>query len=87
MKPLAQIAHLLSADVAFRQAFVQDPEKAVAARGLMLDADAQAALAGARSLLALSPRELAERIAGFTNLSSTWGSFTLDQATPAPRLS
>ena len=87
MKPLAQIAHLLSMDVAFRQAFVQDPEKAVAARGLTLDADAQAALAGAPGLLALSPRQLAERISSFTNLSSTWGSFTLDPAAPALRLS
>ena len=58
MKPLAQIAHLLSADAAFRQAFALDPEKAVAARGLTLDADAQAALSGAQGLLTLSPREL-----------------------------
>jgi hypothetical protein len=83
MKPLAQIAHLLSTDATFRQAFLENPEKAIAARGLALEVD----LAGAQGLLGLSPRDLAERITGYTNYYGSWGGFTLENPAPAPLLS
>ena len=87
MNLFSQIAHLLSTDSTFRQAFLENPEKAVAAHGLPLDARSGAVLAGAQNLLVLPPRELAERVSRLTYIGANWGGFTLDDAAPTPQWS
>lgn len=81
MNALGQIAHLLSTDLAFRQAFVADPEQAIAARGLSLDAEAKAALGRVHKLLAASPQELAGQLFRSAQVYGSWGGFTLENET------
>ncbi len=85
MNVLGQIAHLLSTDLTFRQAFVADPDQAIAARGLALDAEAKEALARVRNLLAASPQELASHLFRSAQVYGSWGGFTLENETaPQP---
>ncbi len=85
MNVLGQIAHLLSTDLSFRQAFVDDPDQAIAARGLSLDAEAKAALTRVHKLLATSPQELAGQLFRTDLVYSSWGGFTLEnELAPKP---
>ncbi len=85
MNALGQIAHLLSTDLTFRQAFVADPDQAIAAAGLTLDAEAKAALARVHQLLAASPQELASQLFRSAQVYGSWGGFSLEHETaPQP---
>jgi len=85
MNALGQIAHLLSTDQTFRQAFIENPDQAVAGRGWTLDAEARAALARVHGLLAASPQELAGQLFRTAEVYGSWGGFTLEnQAAPQP---
>jgi hypothetical protein len=78
MNALGQIAHLLSTDLTFRQAFLDDPDRAIALRGLSLDAEAKAALTRIHKLLATSPQELAGQLFRTSEVYGSWGGFTLE---------
>lgn len=85
MNSLGQIAHLLSTDLSFRQAFVDDPDQAIASRGLSLDSEAKAALARVHKLLAASPHELAGQLFSAAAIYGSWGGFTLEnELAPKP---
>jgi hypothetical protein len=78
MNALGQIAHLLSTDLTFRQAFLVDPDGAIALQGLSLDDEAKAALTRIHRLLATSPQELAGQLFRTSAVYGSWGGFTLE---------
>jgi hypothetical protein len=82
MNALEQLACLLSTNVSFRQSFLVNPEAALTAHGLALDAETKAALPHVHRLLAASPQELVAQV--HVNGPNDWGVFALDKAVKAP---
>jgi hypothetical protein len=83
MNPMTRLAQLLSADSAFRQAFLDNPDKAIAAQGWTLDAETMAVIANVRQLLATAPGELTHQLFHSANIYGSWGGFTLENERPA----
>ena len=82
MNTLEQLAGLLSTDASFRQAFLANPDVALTARGLALDAETKAALAHVHRLLGASPQDLVALVR--SNGPINWGVFAPDQTVMAP---
>lgn len=82
MNGLDQLASLLSTDASFRQAFLADPEAALTAYGLALDAEIKAAATRVRGILAASPQDLLLQVRSYG--PTDWGIFSLDRAVLAP---
>jgi len=83
MSTVEKMACLLSTDASFRQAFLANPEAALTAHGLALDAETKAALARVHRLLATSPQELVAH--ALVDGPNDWGGFVLDNAVMAPK--
>jgi len=82
MNGLDQLACLLSTDASFRQVFLADPEAALAAHGLVLDAETRAAVIRVHRVLATSPQDLLSQVRSYG--PNDWGIFALDKAVLAP---